>query len=152
MSDIAEGVVQPTETLEPNDRVISSPSGVLTVTIPARSGGGWGITYCGKDYDDSCIYGQFPELEFRFPRKNGGFDVFPFNAPKRQFGEPYSIEPGFGRKLQNIVTDRRLHLAALLATLIASVSGIFCNTGDDDNDVNDTEPPVTDKVEPDEIG
>lgn len=62
------------------------------------------------------------------------------------------IEPGFGRKLQNIVTDSRLHLAVALAALIVSVSGIVCNPGDDDSDGSDVMPPVAGETEPDGIG
>lgn len=144
--------LESTDTLE-QDTVITSESGAITLAIPARSGGGWKITYCGRDYSDDCIIaGTFPKLEFRLPRDDGGFDVFPFHASKRRFGEPYSIEPGFGRKLRNIVVDRRAHLAIALAAFIASVSGIVCNTSGDDSDGSDVTPPATGGTEPDRIG
>lgn len=147
------GEVAPTRDL-PQDTVITGAGGAITLTIPARSDGGWKLTYCGHEYSDDCTTGIFPDFEFKLPRKDGGFDVFPFNSLRRQFGEPYSIKPGLGRKFQNIVIDRRLRLVAALATLVVSVAGIvFCNTsGDDDKDVDDPEPPVTDNVEPDGIG
>lgn len=155
MSDTAEDAVVPTTTIESNDRVITSPSGALIVTIPARSNGRWKFTYCGHDCSDDCIIaGEFPELEFRLPRADGGFDVFPFNASKREFGEPYSIKPGLGRRFQEIVTGRRLLLAAaLLATLVAGIGGVIvCNTGGDDSDGSDAIPPVAGEAEPDRIG
>lgn len=138
----------------PQDIVISSASGAITLTIPACSGGGWKITYCRRDYSDDCIAGTYPYLEFRLPREDGSFDVFPFNSSERQFGEPYSIEPGLGRRFQDIVTGRRLLLAAaLLATLVAGIGGVIvCNPGGNDADGNDTSSPVTDKAEPDGIG
>lgn len=136
----------------PQDIVISSASGAITLTIPARSGGGWKITYCRRYYSDDCIAGTYPYLEFRLPREDGGFDVFPFDALGRLFGEPYSIGPGPGRKVWNVVSDGRGRLAVMLAALIAGISGIVCNPSGDNNDVDDTEPPVTDTVESDGVG
>lgn len=136
----------------PQDIVICA-FGAITLTIPACSGDGWIITYCGRDYSDDCITGTYPYLEFRLPRDDGGFDVFPFDALKREFGEPYIIKPGLGRRFQKIVTGRRLLLAAVLVAFIASVSDIIvCNPGGDDSDGSDAIPPVAGEVEPDRIG